>query len=730
VDNLTAAKMASLLKRKFKIIMTFALIGFLTGILYSLLIFKPNYQSTAKLLIKDNDPTAFVTEFGNPSKITPLGTSTNPLLTQMEVLKSDEYARKVWEQINEKYDISADEAQGAKMLRNAIEVKNPVGTDVLTITANWNDSQIAKDIAQAFASVYINSNKDIAKQGIFESKQALDKQLVEAEYKLQQIRNSIKDFKENNATVDIKVESENIVNQIANLESKYDDVRSMASAEANKVSSLGKNLGIDWRKAITSVALGSNPNITELQNKLADKQQEQASLATKYTVSHPAKVAVDAEVHNLKEQLVSQIKTTIGSSAESNNIMINDPVRTGMMESLIASEAAYRGYQAQAGALKRAISSLKGKKARMPQKQLSMDNALQQEASLAAIVDALKTKQAEADIREAQVISNITLVDSPIIPMFASFPNRVHVIILFALFGSLLGTASILISEAFKNTYDEAEELEKDLNTSVLGVIPWLEQDVYEEPGMRFAIDETASYYSLAYQKIVSGLRIKGYNSNHSVLAFTSSEFSKFRSSIILNTAYGLSKTGQSVVVVDADFRTPSVSQEFGLKASEKFNLGELIMEISREKRSTGNFNWEKINYFIQVAPQTNKLHIIPNVGNTSDPCEFLHSVAFSELIQELKKMFDWVLIDVPPVLAVPDALSIGNIIDSVVLITGLDADKTVIKKISKQFKNYNVPILGVITRAHQTKEAASSNEYIKQIISRMMPTNEPVLAE
>ena len=583
MENLTFGKLVNLLKRKFNIIMIFALIGFLVGILYVLIIFKPIYKSTAKLLIKNTDQTAFVTEFGDLAKMTSLGTNTNPLLTQIQVLQSQSYTRKVWQNISQKYNLDGSEKEGAEFIQNAISIKNPAKTDIITITASWNEPEIARDIAQEFANTYINSNINISKQSIAQSKLAIDKQLAIAEANLGQIRNKIQEFKQNN--------------------------------------------------------------------------------------------------------------------------------------SMINSKVAY-------------IGQLKSKKIQISQQQLTLNNIIQDEANWAKIVNTLKAKQIEANIRISGIVSNISFVDFPTASLYCAFPNRVQLITLFTIFGALFSIAGSIIMTIIKNTYDDVEQMEEELNSTVLGIIPWLDQEDYDESDMEFAFDEAASFYSLAYQKIISGMRIKGHNSNIKALAFTSSEFSKFRSTIIMNTAYSLNKTGQSVVVVDADFRTPSISQEFRLKITDKYNLSELLSEISREKRLLGCFNWEKLNYFIQEIPKTEKFYIIPNAGNVPDPCEFLHSLAFSELIQQLKKKFDWVLIDVPPALAVPDALTVGSSVDGMILVTGLETNKAVLRKIYKQFKNYNISIFGIVARELQIQETAVSNKYMKQLIARMMPQNENLLVE
>ena len=58
-------------------------------------------------------------------------------------------------------------------------------------------------------------------------------------------------------------------------------------------------------------------------------------------------------------------------------------------------------------------------------------------------------------------------------------------------------------------------------------------------------------------------------------------------------------------------------------------------------------------------------------------------------LIRILKKRFDWVFIDTPPVLAVPDAMAISSQTDGMIITTGLETKKQTLKKILKQFRSY-----------------------------------------
>ncbi|MFH0702465.1 MAG: Wzz/FepE/Etk N-terminal domain-containing protein [bacterium] len=724
MENLTLSKLFNIITKNIRIILLFSVVGLIAGILYSVAVFKPIYKSTAKLLIKDTKQQAFITDLGMSSNLTPLTRDGNPSLTQIQILKSGAFADNVWKEISAQYKFKDDSRVGAQLMQKAITVQNPVGTDIIEITASWSNPDIARDIANKFATAYISSNIDTEKKGILQSQKAINKQLENAQKNLSQIRENIKRFRQANSTVNLDVEAENIVGQISNLENRYHEINASARAEANRVNSMADSLGIDWHKAINSVALGHNPNFTELQTRLGETQEQIAGLSTKYTAAHPSIVALNAKIDQIKSELGDQIKQTVGESFnnEEENLVISDPVRTGMMEELARSEATYRGLLAQSNILRSAVSSLQSRKSSIPNKQLVLSNFMQEEANWTGIVNTLKSKQIEANIRESEIVSNIGMINNPRTPLYPVFPSRSSIVVLFALLGALLGITNVMTLYFTKDTYDEIDEIEQDLNAPILGTIPWLDKETYKETDSILTVDDSSSFYSLAYQKLVSGLKIKGYNSRSKSFAFTSAECSKARSSVLMNIAYGLNNAGQSVIVVDADFRTPSVHDEFKLIANNKFNLSGLLTNITKETSESSEFNWRQLTYYIQKLPEVRNLHILANNGNVSNPCEFLHLPAFNILIQKLKEQYDWVLLDAPPAIAVPDATIIGSYVDGVVLMTGLNPNKSTLKKIHKQFSMYNIPIFGVVTRELQTSEAVSSNEYIKQMISRMIP--------
>ncbi|HSA06397.1 MAG TPA: AAA family ATPase [Candidatus Gastranaerophilales bacterium] len=544
-------KIISILMRNSKIIFLFILSGFISGIFYSVFIFKPVYNSSAKLLLSDSDKNLFA--------------------TQKQIIRSNDFSKKVWNAINDKYKLNYEEKEGINKIKKAINLSNYPNTGIIELTASWSEPEIAHSIALAAITTYKELKTDLKKEKFVKNLEIIDKKLEQAEKELLIVKNKI----------------------------------------------------------------------------------------------------IESQINRVEKQTTN--------------------------EDFLKNQFVFANY-------------------------------LLQEKNLEGIVKILKTKQVEAEIQEAGSTSDIAILESPLIPNNCAFPGRLPLIFMFVWFFKILAAGFIIIAEFSKDGYDNIEELEKELNAPALGVIPWLDRELYDEPDIMFAIEETASFYSLAYQKIVSAMRIKGYNSDKNAIAFTSSGFSKFRSTIIMNLAYSLSRTGQSVVVVDADFRTPSIAKEMGFEISHEYSLAELLMNIAKNIHETGNFDSEKINMYTRIVPGTENFFIIPNSGNVPDPCEFLYSDAFSGLIKKLKKKYDWVFVDVPPAMAVPDAFMVSLYVDGIILLTGLEAGKSALRKIRKQFEDYNVNVFGVIAREFQTKEAISANEYIKQIIAQMMPQNEKIL--
>lgn len=184
------------------------------------------------------------------------------------------------------------------------------------------------------------------------------------------------------------------------------------------------------------------------------------------------------------------------------------------------------------------------------------------------------------------------------------------------------------------------------------------------------------------YRSIRTNLQFAGAGRELKYICFTSSVPGEGKSTTISNLALTLAQDGKKVLLVDCDLRKPVQHKIFGV------------------------INQGVTNCLAQDVPFAQVLH--PEVFHNLDlltsgpvppnPSELIGSEKMDQLLQQAGKGYDYVLIDLPPVLAVTDAALLGNLADGVVLVvhSGQVAPEEV-QEAKKRLQAGKANILGVV---------------------------------
>lgn len=128
------------------------------------------------------------------------------------------------------------------------------------------------------------------------------------------------------------------------------------------------------------------------------------------------------------------------------------------------------------------------------------------------------------------------------------------------------------------------------------------------------------------------------------------------KSTVALNLAAALAeKRSESVLLLEADLRRPTLASELGLK------LLSGLTQCTRTDVGLSSVIWK-------VEPLG--FYFIPAGKPASNPIEILNSEWFSHGLERLSSRFDWVLIDSPPAIPVVDTVSIKDRADAILLVT------------------------------------------------------------
>lgn len=173
-------------------------------------------------------------------------------------------------------------------------------------------------------------------------------------------------------------------------------------------------------------------------------------------------------------------------------------------------------------------------------------------------------------------------------------------------------------------------------------------------------------------------------------IGVTSSVQSEGKSSTACNIAYALSEAGYKVLLLEADLRRPSVGNKLGI--SRIPGVTNLLIAKSDYKEAVQQ---------CQLAP---KLDILTSGDIPPNPSELLASNRMTRLMEQLKKDYDYIIVDLPPITAVSDALAVSKNLDGVVMVvrSGV-SDQQMLKEAMRQLEMVNVPVLGFVYRENSS---------------------------
>ncbi|MBK5245308.1 MAG: CpsD/CapB family tyrosine-protein kinase [Eubacteriaceae bacterium] len=191
------------------------------------------------------------------------------------------------------------------------------------------------------------------------------------------------------------------------------------------------------------------------------------------------------------------------------------------------------------------------------------------------------------------------------------------------------------------------------------------------------------SQISEAFRNMRTNITFSDIDNELQVLAVTSSSSSEGKTTIISNYAVALAQSGKRILLMDCDLRRPQIHRKFDL-TNKKGLTNILLKEIPI---ADGIQKTEVPNLFIIASGP-----IPPN------PSEILASRRMGELITELKKDFDYVLLDAPPLGLVTDAAVLSSVAEGYIIVVSLgESDRDGVKYVIETIQNISANIIGVV---------------------------------
>lgn len=185
-------------------------------------------------------------------------------------------------------------------------------------------------------------------------------------------------------------------------------------------------------------------------------------------------------------------------------------------------------------------------------------------------------------------------------------------------------------------------------------------------------------------------------------IGITSAIQAEGKSSTACNTAYALAESGKKVLLLEADLRRPSIGAKLGVARAP--GLTNLL--VSKED----------YHEFIQRCEQAPKLDVLTSGDVPPNPSELLSSNRMEKLMEQFRRDYDYIILDLPPVTAVSDALAVSKILDGVVMVVrdGV-SDQQMLAEAMRQLDMVNVRVLGFVYRDGDGMSKKYGRKYSKK---------------
>ncbi|MFA0545463.1 polysaccharide biosynthesis tyrosine autokinase [Vibrio splendidus] len=326
----------------------------------------------------------------------------------------------------------------------------------------------------------------------------------------------------------------------------------------------------------------------------------------------------------------------------------------------------------------------------------------------------LLNKVQELNIIKAGTVGNVRILDDAQSYSKAVKPQKSLIVVLSTLLGGMLSIVFVVVKTALHNGVESPEQIEK-IGLPVYAAIP--KSDLQIELSNRFKVNKThikgthgllaesnpADLSIEALRGLRTSLHFAMLEAKNNILMISGPAPGIGKSFISTNFAAVAAKTGQKVLLIDADMRKGYLQQSFGIKWDDG------LSDVLSGKQE-----------IIQVVKSTSidNLDIITRGRVPPNPSELLMHPRFAKLMEWSSKNYDLVIIDTPPVLAVTDPSIVGVFSGTTLMVARFG--QNTIKEIDvarNRFEQSGIAVKGVIFNAIE-KKASSSYGYYNYVYS------------
>ncbi len=584
-----------------------------------------------------------------------------------------------------------------RKLEKAVTIEQKRGLDILTITAESQSPQEAALVANTYAKVYKDYNLEINRDQLTYVRKFLEEQRKEKREQLNEAEEILRNYQEKGGIIALDAQANNLIAQVSDFEAQRNSVKIELLASNDVLVKLKDELQKqDPKLAEYLESAASESYIKALQQQIAELQlNRDLALSSKSIQESPIKEKLneyDRKIKELKNKLDEKIRVLkAGIFASSPEEVKN------LSQKIIEEEVKNGSLQIRLKGLDEIVNRYEEKFNKLPKTSLELARFQRNRESLEKLYTLVEERYQEALINEQSQPGNVLIIDDARIPKYPSKPNRILILLVGILSGFGMAFAYVFTKNYFDDRIKSPEEIQKK-NVNVLAWIP--QMDIVTTNGNEAETALISYDVNTALNESFRALRTRVQFSNPDrenlkTILITSPAPQEGKSTISSNLAISFAIASKNTLIVDADLRKPKQHKIFG-----KSKTPGLIDHI------VGAAELETI---IQKTNVDN-LYLITSGTLPPNPAEMLDSEKMEEFLKKVRLMYDYVIIDSPPIIAVTDAEILARKVDGTILVCSAEmTERVMLDRAIELLKTDYSKLLGTVLNNFDTNSSYKS---------------------
>ncbi|MFA6264147.1 MAG: polysaccharide biosynthesis tyrosine autokinase [Pseudolabrys sp.] len=685
-EGVTLSEIFRILRRRIALIAVTTLI-FAAAAIIAVMIIRPLYTATTTVLIDPRRPNVINLD-AKQTQVQAPATDDAAIESQVLLVQSVAVLRRVVDELKladdpdfkpkpgllapvkrlfaEPTATNVDPQEAARMgavsvLQGRLKVARQRNSFLIDVNVSAHDSRTAARVSNAIAQAYFN---ELVRSKSDATKMAagwLNQQLNELKARVLGSDKAVEEFR---GAHNLTLSQGETVNsqQITDLNSKLVEARAEAAQARAKFDQVAEIAKSKADPGSLSEALSSE-TIARLRGQYAQLTMNEADLASRYGPQHPQVTAVKAQLRDTQKLIGAEVQRILQSRRHS-----------------------YEVAAAREASLEKSLAALQNISTESGQAEVRL-RELQREADAnRALYESFLSRYKEANARESLDLPEARLVTAANAPMQPAFPKAWLFLGLAIPLGAAFGSIVAIAVDRFDRRVKTIDQVESISGVPGIASLPLVglrelsritkrgrdELARYREhptrmlplalqpPLMRYIIEEPNSVFAEAIRAVRLSVQRTARTRPMQTIMMTSAIDGEGKTTLAANLALSYAMMGVRTLIVEGDLRNPQLTRS--LCPNAEWGLFDVAL---------GRASLQQTVLFDNAT----SLSVLPSPS--SDELEAMSEFAFSDsmriILGELRRHYEVIIVDAPPLIPLVDSRALGEHVDGIVLAVGWD---------------------------------------------------------